>query len=144
MRILSVACALCFSAGLAVAQVPAPTPAPAPAPSGPAPVVPKEMSPPDSWVPKGTAELVVLDKLRAQPVSLTIKTGQSATYGSLTILVKSCDARPPDLPQNSTVFVEITDSRGSAPVFDGWLFSNTPSVSQFEHPVYDLRLVRCS
>jgi hypothetical protein len=107
-------------------------------------VVPKELSPPDAWVPKTTAELIVLDKLRAQPVSLSIKTGQSATYGSLTILVKGCDARPPDLPQNATAFLQITDSRGSAPVFGGWLFSNTPSVSQFEHPVYDVRLVRCS
>ena len=47
------------------------------------------------------------------------------------------------LPQNSTAFLEVTDSRGSAPVFRGWVLSNTPSVSQFEHPVYDLRLVSC-
>jgi hypothetical protein len=102
------------------------------------------MSPPDAWLPKGAAEMIVLDKLRAQPVTLTIKAGQSGTYGSLSILVKACDVRPPDLPQNATVFVQVTDSRGSAPVFNGWLFSSTPSVSQFEHPVYDLRLVRCS
>jgi hypothetical protein len=110
----------------------------------PPPIVPPAMSPPDTWVPKGTAEMIVLDKLRAQPMPLSIKVGQSATYGSLTIAVKNCQSRPPDLPQNSAAFLDITDSRGSAAVFAGWIFSETPSVSQFEHPVYDIRLVRCS
>ena len=101
------------------------------------------MSAPDSWVARGTAEIIMLDKLRAQPMTLTVKVGQSGTFGTLAISVRSCFVRPPDLPQNAAAFLEITDSRGSAPVFRGWVLANTPSVSQFEHPVYDLRLAAC-
>lgn len=116
-------------------------------------------SPPDTWLPRSTADLVLLEKLRAQPTDITIKAGQQANFGSLTIAVKSCATRPPDLPQNSAAFLEITDSRGAKPnpnpdapaptanapvvVFRGWILSNTPAVSQLEHPIYDLRLVAC-
>lgn len=101
-------------------------------------------SPPDTWVPRTTAELVLLEKLRAQPTAVTVSTGQSTTFGTLTVALKSCATRPPDLPQNSAAFLEVTDSkRGPAPVFRGWVLSNTPSVSQMEHPIYDLRLVAC-
>lgn len=101
-------------------------------------------SPPDTWVPRTTADLVVLEKLRAQPTTVTLSTGQSVTSGTLTITLKSCAARPPDLPPNSAAFLEVTDSKiGPAPVFRGWMLANTPAVSQLEHPVYDLRLVAC-
>lgn len=113
-------------------------------------------SPPDTWLPRNTADLVLLEKLRAQPSDVSVKTGQQTSFGSLTIAVKSCFSRPPDLPQNSAVFLEITDSRGqeksatsakpaSVPVsvFRGWILSNTPAVSQFAHPLYDIRLVSC-
>ena len=101
-------------------------------------------SPPDAWVPRPTADLVILEKLRAQPTTVTLSTGQSTTFGTLTIALRNCATRPPDLPQNSAAFLEITDSKaGPAPVFRGWVLSNTPSVSQLEHPVYDLRLVTC-
>lgn len=98
---------------------------------------------PDTWLPKPTAEIVMLDKIRAQPTTLTVRTGQQSSFGSLTIAVRSCLARPPDMPQNSAAFLDVTDGRGSVPPFHGWLLSNTPSVSQYEHPLYDLRLVTC-
>ena len=119
-------------AGPAMAQTPAPIPAPPASPSGP-----------DAWLPRGTAELVLLDKLRAQPANVAIRTGQSASFGTLTITLKSCATRPPDQPQNAAAFLEIADSRGTAPPFRGWVMSNTPAVSMFEHPVYDLRLAAC-
>lgn len=125
--------------GAVLAQT-APQTGPSPAPPAAGPAQP---SGPDAWVPRSTAELVLLEKLRAQPSQVMIKAGQQAGFGTLTIAVKSCVTRPPDLPQNSAAFLEITDSRGIAPVFRGWVLSNTPAVSQLEHPVYDLRLVAC-
>lgn len=135
--VVSVLPLMALLAVAAHAQSPAQLPAQTP-PTGPA-----APPPPDAWLPRGTADIIMLDKLRAQPATLSIKVGEQASYGTLTVAVKGCDVRPPDLPQNATAFVEITDSRGSAPVFRGWVLSNTPSVSQFEHPVYDLRLAAC-
>jgi hypothetical protein len=97
----------------------------------------------ENWVPKTTAELILLDKIRAQPQPLQVKVGGSATFETLTIQVRSCVVRPPDQPADSAAFVEVTDSRGKSDVFKGWVLANTPAVSQVEHPVYDLRLVAC-
>ncbi|MBC7800209.1 MAG: DUF2155 domain-containing protein [Gemmatimonadaceae bacterium] len=107
------------------------------------PAVAQPMSPPDTWQPRMTAELSALDKVRAQPASLSVRVGQSVTFGTLTIAVRGCFARPPDLPQDSTAFIEITDSRPTGTGFRGWMLANAPSLSQFEHPIYDLRVVSC-
>lgn len=112
----------------------------APAPSTNAPAT---MSAPDTWVPRGTADLVLLDKLRGQPTPISIRTGQAATFGTLTLTLRSCATRPPDLPQNSAAFLDVTDSQRGAALFHGWVLSNTPAVGQLEDPVYDLRLVTC-
>ena len=95
------------------------------------------------WVPHAAAQVAILDKLRAQPTQITLHAGQPENYGTLTLTLRTCLTRPPDAPQNAAASLDVVDRRGSAPDFHGWLFSNTPAVSQFEHPVYDLRLVGC-
>ena len=95
------------------------------------------------WQPKGMAELMLLDKIRALPSTVDVKVGQSASFGTLTIQVRSCVTRPPDMPADAAAFLEVTDSRAAGSGFKGWILENTPSVSQFEDPIYDLRLVAC-
>lgn len=97
----------------------------------------------EGWVPKTVADLILLDKVRAQPAAMSVKVGGSVTFGSITVRVRSCMARPADQPADSAAFVEVSDSRGKGDVFRGWILANTPSVSQMEHPVYDLRLAGC-
>ena len=98
---------------------------------------------PDSWAPRTAAEVIVLDKLRAQPTTVTLKVGQAVNFGTLSLTLRRCVARPPGVEQNSAAFLDVADSRGSARPFHSWLFSNTPAVTQFQHPVYALRLVAC-
>ena len=98
----------------------------------------------EAWLPRGTADLVLLDKIRAQPSVAAVKVGGTTVFGTLTVVVKSCFVRPPDQPADSAAYVEVTDSRGAGQdIFKGWMLSQTPSVSQMEHPVYDLRLAGC-
>jgi hypothetical protein len=99
---------------------------------------------PNIWVPAGAAKLEALDKVNAQASELTIKVGQSATFGSLTISVKSCMVRPPDQPADAAAYLDVTDSHPDAPAFDGWLLENEPSVSMMQHPIYDLRVAGCA
>jgi hypothetical protein len=97
----------------------------------------------EGWIPKAAAELVLLDKIRAQPSTLQVKVGQSGSFGSLKIEVRSCVVRPPDQPQDAAAYLQVTDARLGGDVFHGWVLANTPSVSQMEHPLYDLRLIAC-
>jgi hypothetical protein len=117
-----------------------------PAPAVPKPSVPGSGAPagsPDLWVPRGTAELVALDKVRAVVTPLHVKVGTSATFHSLTIAVKACDVRPPDAAPDAVAFLQITDSAKGAPGFDGWVLASAPSLSFLQHPIYDIRVVGC-
>lgn len=97
----------------------------------------------ESWIPRGTADLALLDKIRALPNNVAVRVGESTAFGSLTIRVKSCMVRPPDQPADAAAYVDVTDTRGSGDVFHGWLLAKTPGASQLEHPVYDVRLLGC-
>ena len=98
------------------------------------------------WVPRQNAELQVLDKVTARVSVLRANVGQAARYGTLTIAVRACNARPPDEVPDAAAFLEMTDSRraaGAERVFRGWMFANAPGVSMLEHPVYDVRVLDC-
>ncbi len=98
------------------------------------------------WVPRQGAELQVLDKVTARISVLRAGVGQAARYGTLTITVRACNARPPDEVPDAAAFLEMTDSRraaGAQRVFRGWMFANAPGVSMLEHPVYDVRVLDC-
>ena len=98
------------------------------------------------WVPRQAAELQVLDKVTARISVLRAGVGQAAQYGTLSITVRACNARPPDEVPDAAAFLEMTDSRraaGAQQVFRGWMFANAPGVSMLEHPVYDVRVLDC-
>ena len=99
---------------------------------------------PNTWLPAGVARLQALDKVNAQATALTVKVGQSATFGSLTITVKACVVRPPDQPADAAAYLDVTDSHPDSPPFKGWLLWHEPSVSMMENPIYDIRVAGCA
>jgi hypothetical protein len=108
---------------------------PAPAPPAPAP---------SAWIAKAAASIQALDKINARATVLTIKAGQSASFESLTIAVKGCVVRPPDVPADAAAFLTITDKNPDAPGFTGWMLKSAPAVSMLAHPIYDIRVLGCS
>jgi len=96
------------------------------------------------WVPAAGARLQALDKVNAQASAMTVKVGQSATFGSLTITVKACVVRPPDQAADAATYLDVTDSHPDSPPFNGWLLWHEPAVSMMEHPIYDIRVVGCT
>jgi hypothetical protein len=98
------------------------------------------------WVPQQVAELQALDKVTARVSTLRVVVNQPAQFGSLTIAVRSCNARPPDEVPDAAAWMEISDSRApanGAAVFRGWMFANAPGVNMLQHPVYDIRVMEC-
>jgi len=98
------------------------------------------------WQPKRVAELQLLDKVTARISVVRATVGEPASFGTLTIRVAACNARPPDEVPDAAAWMEVSDSRratGHQQVFRGWMFANAPAVSMLEHPVYDLRVLEC-
>jgi len=91
------------------------------------------------------AVLQGLDKITARVSELPIQNGKTLQFGSLVIRVSACNRRPPEEPPEATAFVEIGDGKQTPPtlLFRGWMFASSPAVSAFEHPVYDVRVLRC-
>ena len=133
-----------------IPQTPAPPALPGPGAQSqgqgqtPPPAPPVTFDQPNVWVPASAVKLEALDKVNAQARELTIKVGQSATFGSLTITVKACVIRPPDQPADAAAYLQVTDSHPDSPSFDGWMLEDEPSVSMLQHPIYDLRVAGCA
>ena len=114
--------------------------------AGPAlaePVTPPTISPPDSWQPRQTGTVRVLNKIDSTLQSLTLHTGQTVHLQSLAITLVACAVRPPDLPADAAAHLTVADSRPEAPGFDGWILQNEPAANMLEHPVYDIQLASC-
>jgi hypothetical protein len=132
--------------------LPAPQPAPQPPadqsqaqPGQPAPPAAPATSQPMqlTWVPQANALVQVLDKVNAQSAVLTVKVGQQAAFGTLSIQVQACDTHPPDQAQDAAAYLTITDSHAETPGFRGWMLANNPSLSMLQNPIYDVRVVGC-
>ncbi|HWX50879.1 MAG TPA: DUF2155 domain-containing protein [Roseomonas sp.] len=98
------------------------------------------------WVPKNTAKLQALDKVTARVTVLDVPLNQPFRFGTLQILVRACNARPPDEVPDAAAWLQVMETRqdpNGVPVFQGWMFANAPGVSMLEHPVYDLRVLDC-
>jgi hypothetical protein len=124
----------------------APPPAPAaPGAAPPAPAAPAAQAAPAPapapWVAEPTVVLRVLNKVTARTATLTGRVGDTLTYGTLAIVVRSCFARPPDRPANAAAFLDIGDA--SERLFNGWMLAAEPSFGLLEHPVYDIRVTAC-
>lgn len=96
--------------------------------------------------PYPVAVIRVLDKVTARERTIEVPIDQPVQFGTLTIVVRTCDKRPPEETPLSAAFLEVTEGREEEPqkpVFSGWMFSSSPSLSAMEHPIYDVWLIDC-
>jgi hypothetical protein len=98
------------------------------------------------WDAKQEVELQALDKVTARITLVKARLNQPVTFGTLRVIVRACNARPPAEVPDAAAYVQVDDTRndaGGKPVFQGWMFANAPGVAMLEHPVYDLRVIAC-
>ena len=81
-----------------------------------------------------------LDKVTAKISSLEAEVGLPTVLGPLTITVRTCKTTPPEEPPETSVYLEIDESRENKTerLFSGWMQTSSPGLNGLEHPVYDL------
>ncbi len=87
-----------------------------------------------------------LDKTTARVSTIEAPLDRPARFGTLQIVARACHKKPPTETPESAAFLEIVDIRPDSPaipVFTGWMFASSPSVSAMEHPVYDVWVIDC-
>lgn len=87
-----------------------------------------------------------LNKVTARISELEAIVGTSVRFGNLEIIVKNCWRAPASERPENAALMEIWDRKpGETPkaVFNGWMFSSSPSLAGLEHPVYDIVVLNC-
>ena len=96
--------------------------------------------------PYGVAVLQGLDKVTARVSTIEAPVGHPVRFGTLEIVARTCDKRPPEETPESAAFLDIWEMRPGEPavsLFRGWMFASSPALSAMEHPVYDVWVLDC-
>ena len=92
-------------------------------------------------------DIKVLDKISSKNTLVKLKNGKEIKHKDL--LIKSIKCKNSEFDDNPeiTAYIQVKDStsrdKDEVFVFNGWMFSSSPSITPFDHPVYDVWLVSC-
>ena len=89
----------------------------------------------------------ILDKISSKNFLLKLKNGEDTKYKDLSIKSMKCSNSEFDDNPEIIAYIQVKDltnkSNDDVFVFNGWMFSSSPSIEPFDHPVYDIWLVDC-
>ena len=92
-------------------------------------------------------DLKILDKISSKNILLKIKNGKLIQFKDLSIRSLKCKNSEFDDNPEITAYIQVKDltdqNNDEVFVFNGWMFSSSPSITPFDHPVYDVWLVNC-
>ncbi len=92
-------------------------------------------------------DIKILDKISSKNTLLKLKNGDLVSFKDLSIKSLKCKNSEFDDNPEITAYIQVIDLNNSNNdevfVFNGWMFSSSPSITPFDHPVYDIWLVRC-
>ncbi len=92
-------------------------------------------------------DVKILDKLSSKNKLLQLKIGEDYIFKNLNLKVLKCKNSEFDDNPEITSYLQVRDlnnkDNNEVFVFNGWTFSSSPSIQVFDHPVYDLWILRC-
>ena len=92
-------------------------------------------------------DLKILDKISSKNTLIQLKNGELVKFKDLSIKSLKCKNSEFDDNPEITAYIQVKDltdqNNDEVFVFNGWMFSSSPSITPFDHPVYDVWLVNC-
>ena len=92
-------------------------------------------------------DLKILDKISSKNTLIKLKNEESFLFKDLSIKSLKCRNSEFDDDPEITAYIQVKDltdkKNDEVFVFNGWMFSSSPSIAPFDHPVYDIWLVSC-
>ena len=89
----------------------------------------------------------ILDKISSKNILVKLKNGEAKKHKYLLIKSMKCKNSEFDDNPEITAYIQVSDltnkDKDDVFVFNGWMFSSSPSITPFDHPVYDIWLVSC-
>ena len=92
-------------------------------------------------------DIKILDKISSKNTLLKLENGKLIKFKDLEIKSIKCKNSEFDDNPEITAYIQVRDltnkNNDEVFVFNGWMFSSSPSIAPFDHPVYDVWLVNC-
>ena len=94
------------------------------------------------------AILIGLDKITAKSSKLVVNLNESKQFGPLEIKILKCGKVKVNNRIDSVAYMQVKDltknENEQVFIFNGWTFASDPSLTPFDHAIYDLQLLNCS
>ena len=94
------------------------------------------------------AILIGLDKITAKSSELKVNLNESKKFGPLEIKILKCGKVKVNNKVDSVAYMQVKDltknENEQVFIFNGWTFASDPSLTPFDHAIYDLQLLDCS
>ncbi len=91
--------------------------------------------------------LKILDKISSKNELIKLNIGEEYFYKDLSIKSMKCTNSKFDDNPEIKAYIQVKDltkdDKNNVFVFNGWMFSSSPSIAPFDHPVYDIWLADC-
>ena len=92
-------------------------------------------------------DIKILDKISSKNTLIKLKNKEDTIYKDLLIKSMKCKNSEFDDNPETTAYIQVRDltykNNDEVFVFNGWMFSSSPSIAPFDHPVYDVWLLNC-
>ena len=93
------------------------------------------------------AKIQILNKITAKAHYVEVPVNSQIIFGTIKIKIFNClKSSPYDLPENK-ILLNISEKKimqeDYSVIFNGWMFSSSPSITSLEHAVYDVTAVNC-
>ena len=94
------------------------------------------------------AILIGLDKITAKSSKILVKLNESKKFGQLEIKILKCGKVKNENKIDDVAYLQVKDLTKSENekvfIFNGWTFASDPSLTPFDHAIYDLQLLNCN
>ena len=94
------------------------------------------------------AVLIGLDKITAKSSKLEVKLNEIKKFGPLEIKILKCGKVKVNNKIDSVAYMQVKDLTKNEDekvfIFNGWTFASDPSLTPFDHAIYDLQLLNCN
>jgi hypothetical protein len=92
-------------------------------------------------------DIKILDKISSKNELVSLFIGEEIIYKDLAIKSMKCTNSEFDDNPEIKAYIQVRDltenDNDKVYIFNGWMFSSSPSIAPFDHPVYDIWLLGC-
>ena len=97
---------------------------------------------------KFNALLIGLDKITAKSSQIFVKFNEPKIFGPLEIKILKCGKVKVNNKIDNVAYMQVKDltknENEQVFIFNGWTFASDPSLTPFDHAIYDIQLLNCS